>query len=893
MTVKLPSPGPDDEIAGERQADQRLRAMGVHFRAKGKELIVSYLAHGIFGSSVISPMGNNLAVYNFVSGVDVYNVGAGEKSLLKSYKLSKPPQSLHKVQVAYAMNGQRLVCGTTTGDVCVWLVENTQFYQLLNHTDHIVMAVDTMGRDNYLYIATGSAGQGQGTYIMLWRAVTSDAKPGTLYEITTPVGELVESVNNLKAEMRYHFLRLAVAMKAYVLAAFQVIKWLVVVLVTTWSISFVPWGTVTPVILAMCAHLTKLLAMLLPPSFSYAAEAGIDWLKAMVRDWVGVNPVNAVNAVNSATYVNYAYRNTPSDLSDLATRTEGDIAASSTRHKRKLDPSSDGEGNPEITEVPLPTHKKHKASSREESSRASRDISDRSQLEDEVDEDQDTFDKETSTTPTPSTLTERMSNEPVSTAHDHPQMDNAKETTPSAEERRSGSVGTISNSGGSPEPSQQSKGKQPETTSGGASPEGHGVPLTADVLEPVVHAIHTEFGGMRTELNMLGNAVVGIGNAVKLMVEQQGTAFQELRATQERQTASLVELTRPNTRAGPSRSRRQSRGADDMDVDDGFLGDGDGEGVPIPVRSRDAPKRKLQGPPRQQDPKHLAMQKAVRVLTRTLMGRVGQAFDETKVPSVVEVEAFNPSLGPCCTGENFRPDLRSPPHTVWNKSVCDVFVALFIKRKVHPCKDETLIHEAFFSHLGYLHSSYMDQLKTTEDQEAARKAHNRYERKRGLFNRRCDVCASYVGLTRHLYMLQLLGINGMSSDESDVEDGRPVYLVLKKSWRNPEIDAWLRVFDVLYRRSRYMPLNRNPRGANVHIRKLTQKVDDTRQPRTNLPVNAYNPSWLQALTAYDKARLKVDPKPYDFTHEAEINSIVTATNASNPGSAFGLANIYV
>ena len=47
MTVKLPSPGPDDEIAGERQADQRLRAMGVHFRAKGKELIVSYLAHGI------------------------------------------------------------------------------------------------------------------------------------------------------------------------------------------------------------------------------------------------------------------------------------------------------------------------------------------------------------------------------------------------------------------------------------------------------------------------------------------------------------------------------------------------------------------------------------------------------------------------------------------------------------------------------------------------------------------------------------------------------------------------------------------------------------------------------------------------------------------------------
>ncbi|KAI9069155.1 WD40 repeat-like protein, partial [Trametes sanguinea] len=197
MTVKLPSPGPDDEIAGG-QSEQRLRAMGLHFRAKGQELIVSYLAHGIFcyqtsthaplwrirpscetpniGSSALSPRGNNLAVYNFASGVDVYNVGAGEKALLKSYKLCAPPQSLHKVQVVYALNGQRLVCGTTTGDVCVWLVDSTQFYQQLNHKGEIVAAmfgIQTMSKDNALYVATGSAGQGQGTYIRLWRAIIS------------------------------------------------------------------------------------------------------------------------------------------------------------------------------------------------------------------------------------------------------------------------------------------------------------------------------------------------------------------------------------------------------------------------------------------------------------------------------------------------------------------------------------------------------------------------------------------------------------------------------------------------------------------------------------------------------------------------------------------------
>ncbi|KAI9069158.1 hypothetical protein FKP32DRAFT_1560268 [Trametes sanguinea] len=250
----------------------------------------------------------------------------------------------------------------------------------------------------------------------------------------------------------------------------------------------------------------------------------------------------------------------------------------------------------------------------------------------------------------------------------------------------------------------------------------------------------------------------------------------------------------------------------------------------------------------------------------------GQAFDETKIPTEKEVESFDPSHGPCCTADNFRPDLRAPPHSEWNESVCDVFVEEFFKRKVHPSRDEEAIRDAFFSHLGYLHKSYLDQLKSEQEQQTARKLHNRYERKRGLFLRRCDVCSSYPGLARHLRMLQLFGIDGMSSDESDVENGRPVYLVLKKTWRNPAIDVWLRTFDVLYRRSRLLPLNRNPRGATVHIRKLSQKVDDSRPPRACLPVNAYNEVWLHSLTAYDRARVKPNPQSYDFSHDAEINA---------------------
>ncbi|KAI9069157.1 hypothetical protein FKP32DRAFT_1560267 [Trametes sanguinea] len=110
---------------------------------------------------------------------------------------------------------------------------------------------------------------------------------------------------------------------------------------------------------------------------------------------------------------------------------------------------------------------------------------------------------------------------------------------------------------------------------------------------------------MRTELNVLGNAVVGIGNAVKVMVEQQGAVVQELKAVQEKQAAALVEMTHKWTKGADSRRHsRQARGEDSMDVDDDSFADTEDD--PIPVRSRDLPRPKLQGPPKHQDPKRVA-----------------------------------------------------------------------------------------------------------------------------------------------------------------------------------------------------------------------------------------------------------------------------------------------
>lgn len=143
-----------------------------------------------------------------------------------------------------------------------------------------------------------------------------------------------------------------------------------------------------------------------------------------------------------------------------------------------------------------------------------------------------------------------------------------------------------------------------------------------------------------------------------------------------------------------------------------------------------------------------------------------------------------------------------------------------------------------------------------------------------LFRRRCDACASHDSVKKHLLMLQRLGVDPMSSDGSSTENGKDVCLVLKRSWRSPILDAWLRVFDCLYSRMGPPPFSNNASGAKPHLRKLYQKADDRRAPRPGLPINAYSAGWLTTLTDYDRAQLRIDPKPYDFTHTPEIAAYV-------------------
>ncbi|OJT14064.1 hypothetical protein TRAPUB_9386, partial [Trametes pubescens] len=116
----------------------------------------------------------------------------------------------------------------------------------------------------------------------------------------------------------------------------------------------------------------------------------------------------------------------------------------------------------------------------------------------------------------------------------------------------------------------------------------------------------------------------------------------------------------------------------------------------------------------------------------------------------------------------------------------------------------------------------------------------------------------------------LLGVDGMSSDESSVEDDITYYSVLRKKWRHGNLTTWLRVFDAMYRRLRVSKTNRKGRGASVHWRQVTTRYNDTRGPVHCLPKSAYDPEWLNGLNDMEREDLAMSEAQYAFTHAPEV-----------------------
>ena len=139
-----------------------------------------------------------------------------------------------------------------------------------------------------------------------------------------------------------------------------------------------------------------------------------------------------------------------------------------------------------------------------------------------------------------------------------------------------------------------------------------------------------------------------------------------------------------------------------------------------------------------------------------------------------------------------------------------------------------------------------------------------------LFMRRLAAANQNPELRQHISTLELLGVNGMSSDEEDQYRGTKQYRVFRKVWRAEEITPWLRVFDAAHRRARLEPMESGA-GAVPRVRFVTNTVPPwpLRKVVKRLPKSAYHQDWLKSLTERERRCLRVaeDPAESLFTHE--------------------------
>lgn len=105
-------------------------------------------------------------------------------------------------------------------------------------------------------------------------------------------------------------------------------------------------------------------------------------------------------------------------------------------------------------------------------------------------------------------------------------------------------------------------------------------------------------------------------------------------------------------------------------------------------------------------------------------------------------------------------------------------------------------------------------------------------------------------------MHQALGLEGMSSDDSDGDDS--VRVVRHMEWRNPDVIRRYKMVDE--NRTQMTTWGKRLPGTTPQQRKRRRDAGaSTRPPPTGKPWNLYNPAWYAKLTSLEKEQLKAGP----------------------------------
>ena len=106
-------------------------------------------------------------------------------------------------------------------------------------------------------------------------------------------------------------------------------------------------------------------------------------------------------------------------------------------------------------------------------------------------------------------------------------------------------------------------------------------------------------------------------------------------------------------------------------------------------------------------------------------------------------------------------------------------------------------------------------------------------------------------------MVDALGIDGMSTDESGDEKRFPA-TVISKDWRSNEVVALLQYVDRNQNQLNCFG-NYKPGGQPHERNRSAYAPVSKRTALAGLPINFYNPVWYEGLTATEQRQLQAKP----------------------------------
>jgi hypothetical protein len=237
-------------------------------------------------------------------------------------------------------------------------------------------------------------------------------------------------------------------------------------------------------------------------------------------------------------------------------------------------------------------------------------------------------------------------------------------------------------------------------------------------------------------------------------------------------------------------------------------------------------------------------------------------------------------------------DIAGTPKSSWNISAGRVFTSYIIKKMGYNDVEEIQngVEKAFYTRFKSLKLCHKKDRLLQAERVVEKSKHSWYQRKYQviftLFPRRpwylpaeqlfqhCHETAKQYGpLLQHLGVLDALGADGMSSDESDTDPttGQRKYTVIKPDWRHPDLHNWLAVFDQFHHYGHLNSWSNDRRGAFAHVHAGSQKIHKEAHPPLHLPVNAYDQQWLEGReTMYVKYVLHPKAEPYNFSHSLAL-----------------------